>query len=67
MRPDEFKQEKDFIKTMARDLNLGTADQTKAAVVNYGSFPFSSVKFDDYFTQREFESAVDRITPAKGF
>lgn len=67
VKPGQFRKEKDFIKNLAKYLNVGSADKTKAAVVNYGSFPSTSVKFDDYSTLRDFESGVDRITPAKGY
>ena len=66
VRPDHFKKEKDFIKNLAKSLYVGVVEKTWAAVVNYGSFPFSSISFYDYSTLAEFESALDRITPADG-
>ena len=66
VRPEQFKIEKDFIKTLARYLNVGSTEKTKAAVVNYGSFPFTGVQFDGYSTLRDFQSGVDRMVPSKG-
>ena len=66
MKPEQFRKEKDFVKTLAKLLNVGNADKTKAVVINYGSLPSVSVKFDGFSTLREFESGVDSLTPAQG-
>ena len=67
MGPEKFKKQKDFIKPLAKYLNVGSTNKTKAAVINYGRFPFTSVKFDDSSNLREFEDGVDRMTPRQGY
>lgn len=66
VQQEQFKKEKEFIKTLAEYLHVGSADTTKAAVINYGSFPFTNVKFDDYSSLQGFSSGVDRMTPVQG-
>lgn len=66
VQQDQFQKEKDFIKTLAKYLNVGSADKTKAAVINYGGFPLTSIKFDDYATLQGFETGIDKMTPTQG-
>lgn len=63
---EQFKKEKEFIKTLAEYLHIGSADKTKAAVINYGSFPSTTVKFDEYSTLQGFKGGIERMTPARG-
>lgn len=51
---------------MAEYLHVGNAGKTKAAVINYGSSPLSSVKFDDYSSLQGFANGIDRMTPRQG-
>ena len=66
VRPEQFTKQKSFIKILAKYLNVGSANKTKSAVINYGGSPFTSVKFDDSSTLRDFERGVDNITPRQG-
>lgn len=66
VRPEQFRKEKGFIKSLAKRLYVGIVEKTFAAVVNYGSFPLTNIGFDDYSSFQEFERRVDGITPADG-
>lgn len=66
VRPEQFTKQKSLIKILAKYLNVGSANKTKSAVINYGGSPFTSVKFDDSSTLRDFERGVDKITPRQG-
>ena len=66
VQQEQFKKEKEFIKTLAEYLHVGTADKTKAAVINYGSLPVTGVKFDDYSTLQGFKSGIDKMSPIQG-
>ncbi|XP_015768936.1 PREDICTED: collagen alpha-4(VI) chain-like [Acropora digitifera] len=66
VKPEQFQKEKEFIKSLAKRLYVGIVEKTFAAVVNYGSFPLTSIDFDDYSSFQEFEKSVDGITPADG-
>ena len=66
VQQEQFKKEKEFIKTLAEHLYVGSADKTKAAVINYGSFPSTSVKFDEYSSLKSLKGGVERMTPAQG-
>lgn len=67
VRPEQFTKQKSLIKILAKYLNVGSANKTKSAVINYGGSSFTSVKFDDSSTLRDFERGVDRITPRQGY
>ena len=66
VRSEHFQEEKEFIKSLAKRLYVGIVEKTFAAVVNYGSFPVTSISFDNYSSLQEFEGNVDGITPADG-
>lgn len=66
VKPEQFRKEKEFIKSLAKRLYVGIVEKTFAAVVNYGSFPLTNIGFDDYSSFQEFERSVDEITPADG-
>lgn len=66
VQQEQFKKEKEFIKTLAEYLHFGSADKTKAAVINYGSFPSVSAKFDEYSSLKGFKGGIERMTPAQG-
>lgn len=66
VKQEQFQKQMDFIKSLAEYLQVGSSDKTKAAVINYGSVPSTSVKFDDYTTLQGFKSGIDRIVPARG-
>lgn len=66
VKEEQFKKEKEFIKTLAEYLHIGSADKTKSAVINYGSFPSTTVKFDEYSSLKGFKGGIERMTPAQG-
>lgn len=66
VRPEQFTKQKSLVKILAKYLNVGSANKTKSAVINYGGSPITSVKFNDSSTLRDFERSVDKITPRQG-
>lgn len=66
VQQEQFQKEKEFIKTLAEYLHIGSADKTRAAVINYGSFPSKSVKFDEHSSLKGFKDGIERMTPAQG-
>ena len=66
VQQEQFKKEKEFIKALAEYLYVGSAAKTKTAVINYGSFPSTVVKFDEYSSLKGFKGGIERITPAQG-
>ena len=55
---DNFKEEKYFVKTMARLLNV-KPQMSRAAVISYGTFSTLVTRFESYSSVDEFEGSVD--------
>lgn len=66
VQQEQFAKEKEFVKTLAEYLHIGSTDKTKAAVINYGSLPSTSVKFDEYSSLKGLKGGIERMTPAQG-
>lgn len=66
VQQEQFEKEKEFIKTLAEYLHFGSTDKTKAAVINYGSLPSISVKFDEYSSLKGLKGGIERMTLAQG-
>ena len=66
VQQEQFEKEKEFIKTLAEYLHIGSTDKTKAAVINYGSLPSTSVKFDEYSSLKGLKGGIERMTLAQG-
>lgn len=63
---EQFQRQKNFIKSLAEYLKVGSSDKTKAAVINYGSVPSGIITFDDYTNIRGFKSGIDGFIPVRG-
>ena len=62
---ENYSKEKDFVKLLAKTLNLAPG-QSRAAVIVYSSLARTEVKFDDHSNSTLFDEAVDKL-PYLGF
>lgn len=65
MKTGDYIKEKDFIKSLAKFLNVRPG-HSRAALVTYGSQAFRVVNFGETDTLKAFEHAVDRAGKAGG-
>lgn len=56
---ENFVKEKDFVKSMAKVLNVAP-ESSRAAVILIGTFPDTKVTFNEYRTLRDFNELVDK-------
>lgn len=57
---DNYEKEKEFIKSLARLVNI-TSEKSRVAVIMYNRSPILAVRFDGYKTLDEFGKSVDEI------
>lgn len=62
---EDYRKEKDFVKSIAKFLNVSPG-KSRAAVVTYGERPQLVSSFTSYRTLPEFESLVDRSPQIRG-
>lgn len=62
---ENFVKEKDFVKCMAKVLNVAP-EFSRAAVILFGTIPETKVKFDGYRTLNDFNGLVDKAQPFGG-
>lgn len=54
----DFNREKEFVKAMARALNLDIGE-IRVAVITYGGYPVNVIKMGRYTSRRDFEYKLD--------
>lgn len=60
-----YNMEKNFVKSIARSMNLAP-EISRVAIVSYGDTPRMAINFDSYSTTGSFEAAVDRVRSVGG-
>lgn len=60
-----YNMEKNFVKSIARSMNLAP-EISRIAIVSYGDTPRMAINFDSYSTTGSFEAAVDRVRSVGG-
>lgn len=63
--PDEFEKAKEFVKLIARYLNI-TPGKSRGSVIIFSSTATPVVPFDGYTTMPEYNAAVDRVSQLSG-
>ena len=63
--PDEFKKAKEFVKLIARYLNIAPG-KSRGSVIIFSSTATPVVPFDGYTTMPEYNAAVDRVSQLSG-
>lgn len=63
---DNLIKEKDFVKSLAKFLNV-SPEASRAALVLFGTLPNTEVKFNDYSALRDFNDRVDQARALGGF
>lgn len=58
--PQDYAKEKEFVKSVARALNLAP-QKSRAAVVIYSDYATTPINFADYQTTDRFNDAVDNV------
>lgn len=58
---DNFVKEKDFIKSLAKSLNV-SPEKSRVSVIIYSSTPRVEIKFGDYTTSSDFDRALDKLS-----
>lgn len=61
----DLEKQKEFIKNFARRIDIGS-DDSRGALLNYGSFANIKIRFDGYQTFSDFEAAIHKINPIGG-
>lgn len=57
---DNYNKEKDFVKSLAKTLNLATG-KSRGSVIIYSSVASTAIKFDDHSNSTTFDKAVDNL------
>lgn len=65
MHREDYKKEKDFVKYLARYLNV-SPDNSRAALITYGNMAAEVVGFDIKRSVSDFENAVDKAPFVSG-
>ena len=63
--PQEFLEQKEFIKLIARYLNI-TPGKSRGAVIVYSTNASAILSFGGYTTMSEFNAVIDRASPLSG-
>ena len=62
---ENFIKEKDFVKSLAKFLNVAPGN-SRAALVVFGTSPYTEIRFNDYRTLRDFNGRVDQARAVGG-
>ena len=63
--PDEFEKAKEFVKLIARHLNIAPG-KSRGSVIIFSSTATPVLPFDGYTTMPEYNAAVDRVSQLSG-
>ncbi|KAK2561274.1 Collagen alpha-6(VI) chain [Acropora cervicornis] len=63
--PQEFLEQKEFVKLIARYLNI-TPGKSRGAVIVYSTNASAILSFGGYTTMSEFNAVIDRASPLSG-